>query len=115
MSSILTKSLMSSAGGFETSNGVILNGNTNIIDATLERTVKWIVEIVDNTNEKVNSYEILATNSFNNDTFFNKYSMVGDKIKHIVEVNLNGSSMEINITNNELIDLTYKIARLEII
>jgi hypothetical protein len=118
MAIVLTKPLVSDSGGFKSvSSGTVNSGDTILVDSlstTIVKTVKWIVEIIDQSNSKITSYEILATNCFNTIVSFNKYSIVGDKIKHIPEATLNGVNIDLMITNNELINIDYKITRLEV-
>jgi len=98
--------------------GDITSGNTStldVIESAVAKTVKWMVEITDVTNEKINSYEILASNRFNNETSFNRSGITGTRISHLVDVVINGTDMELKITNNELVNISYKVARLEIV
>ncbi|HHA18384.1 MAG TPA: hypothetical protein ENK70_01600 [Methylophaga sp.] len=118
MAIVLTRPLTSDAGGFKpVSSGTVVSGDTVLVDSlstTIIKTVKWIIEIIDQSNSKITSYEILATNCFDTIVSFNKYGMVGDKIKHIPEPVLNGVNIDLMITNNELINIDYKITRLEV-
>lgn len=97
--------------------GVIGNGVTTVVDyldSSVTKTVKWLIELVNNDTNKINSYEILAVNNFDTDVVFNRYAIVGNKINHNVAASINGTNIELLITNNELVNITYKIARLEI-
>jgi len=98
--------------------GDITSGGTetlDVVESTTSKTVKWIIEITDVINQKVNSYEILAANRFNNETSFNRSGIIGERISHLVDVVINGTDMELRITNNELVNISYKVARLEVV
>jgi len=118
MAIVLTRPLASDSNGFKpVSSGTVNSGDTVLVDSlstTIIKTVKWIVEIIDQTNSKITSYEILATNCFDTIVSFNRYGGVGDKIKHVPEAVLNGANIDLQITNNELINIDYKITRLEV-
>lgn len=112
---ILTKPL-SSGSSQSSNNGVVTTSTTLTVDtvALTINTIKWLVELIDITNNKIKSYEIMAINKFNIDTSYTIYGIIGDKISHSIDVTINGSNINLNITNNELVDLNYKILRLEI-
>jgi len=115
MAIVLTKPLVSNTGGYESvSGGTVISGNTELVDSSIVKTVKWIIEIIDQTNSKISSYEILAINQFGTIVTFNKYGIVGDKIKHKPEAISNGVNIDLMITNNELINIDYKITKLEV-
>jgi len=97
--------------------GIILASTTDVIDVAdnTNNTIKWIVELKDQINLKIHSYEILATNIFNTDIKFNKYgTSTGPRINHSIDVQLNGSNIELIIINNETVNIDYKIARIQL-
>lgn len=118
MAIVLTRPLISDSGGYTPLTGGTVNSGTTVtvdsIDTAISKTVKWLIEIIDLTNSKISSYELLATNGFGTVVSFNKYGMVGDKIKHLPEAISNGVNINLQITNNELINIDYKITRLEV-
>lgn len=112
---ILTKPLSGSSS--QSSNtGIVTASTTDVVDTVslTINTIKWLVELIDNTNNKIRSYEIMAINKFNIATSYTIYGIIGDKISHDINVSINGSNIDLNITNNEFVDLNYKILRLEI-
>lgn len=119
MTFILTQprsGVASSDGYISISGGVIASSVQETIDSVpiSINTIKWIVELIDNTNQKMRSYEIMATNEFNTNISYTVYGIVGKKILHGISVVLNGSNIDLNITNNEMIDLNYKISRIQL-
>lgn len=77
------------------SNTTTIIDTVNITDFPV---IKWIVNIVDtNTNQNL-TQEILA--SYNNTIRYNRYSLVGDLIPHLVSVSMNENNDAIlSITN----------------
>lgn len=117
MASILTQPIAQSTIPGIISQGIIPNNTTLTVDAiniNTVNTVKWIVELIDNTNFKMLSFEILGINKFNSNTSHNKYGITGENILHGVTVIINGSDINLDITNNESVDLNYKIARIQL-
>lgn len=97
--------------------GVIPNNTTVTIDSLgliESNTIKWIVELIDASNQKIRSFEILAVNKFNIDVSFNKYGISGESILHDISIVINGSNIDLNITNNEAVNLDYKFARIQL-
>jgi len=117
MAFILTKPNSTSSLQSVLDGGIIPNNSTLTIDSLglIETdTIKWIIELIDNTNQKIRSFEILAVNKFDIDVSFNKYGISGESILHDVSIVVNGSNIDLNITNNEAVNLNYKFARIQL-
>lgn len=115
---ILTTSPPSLPGLISISNsGVLLSGIINeidLLDVNDVNTIKWIIELMDTTNEKILSFEILAINKFNTSIGYNKYAIIGDKIDHILDISINSGFISLTIINNEIPDVTYKVMRIQL-
>jgi hypothetical protein len=98
-------------------NGIIPANTTVTLDSmglSETNTIKWTIELIDNINLKIRSFEIFAINMFDINIAFNKYSITGKLILHDVNVIINGSNINFNITNNENVDLNYKFTRTQL-
>lgn len=97
--------------------GVIVAANdTAVIDeivAANNFSIKWILTIVDNTNSKISTYEILAVNKFNLSISHNSSSRVGDLILHGTDVELNSGNIQLILTNNESNDIEISLVRIQ--
>lgn len=95
---------------------VVSASSTTVIDevvAVNNYSVKWILTIVDNTNTKMTSYEILAVNKFNSTINHNMSGRVGDLIFHGVNVVLNAGNIQLIITNNETNNIEVSLVRMQ--
>lgn len=61
---------------------------------------KWIYTLMDSVDEDVLTAEVVANHRYGNDAKWNRYGLVGDRMLHSVEVQLNADNMELHITNN---------------
>lgn len=109
------------AGGSSGSNpgsnpiGGIILANSSLtldsIDTTNINTVKWFLELIDNTNQNITSFEVYATHSFG-DISNNKTNILGNNISYTLNVIMNGTNINLNIANNESVNLNYKFVRI---
>ncbi len=62
--------------------------------------LKWIYTIMDSVDEDVLTAEVVANHRYGNDPKWNRYGLVGDRMLHSVDVQMNSGNMELRITNN---------------
>lgn len=75
---------------------------------------KWIIHMV--TDEGTPRYRALEVLGMYNGTtsFYNVTGAVGEAISAVVVVDLNGTNLELQVTNNEAVDITARILRLAV-
>lgn len=89
-----------------------------VIDGVPEqynRSVKWIITVIDSTNSKIQSFELLAVNKFGANADHTIYAVIGDKIKTKSEVNIVMGQMELQMTNNETNPLLINVVRVQML
>jgi hypothetical protein len=124
MAFILTKPRPGSGGGQA---GIIIENvpvqkvedaplNVVVVDAASDSsaTVKWTYTIIDDANQKVLTAEVIANNSFNNKIRHNRHSMVGDLLRHSVDVKYLPGQIALEITNLTSFDFRVNIMRIEL-
>jgi hypothetical protein len=78
-------------------------GATVVVDTSTGRTTKWVVLVEDRTVSSRLSFEVLATNQFNNSVEYTVYARTGNAGAQVItSVVLSGSSVQLSVTNNEL-------------
>lgn len=90
--------------------------STVVVDSVSEqynRSVKWVVTVVNQPASKIQAFEILAVNKFGVDVNYTKYSTVGDKINNTVDVVIMLGNIELQLTNNEITPLLINIVRMQ--
>ena len=80
------------------------------VDGSLYRTVKWILSITNITDSIFTSSEVLAVHDDTNVTH-NEYSMVGDKVNYLIDVELNGNDINLKISNIENNEIQISVLR----
>lgn len=101
-------------GIIEVVSGPVSNGNMVVADSVAiatYRSVKWIVTITDSTAGDYKSYEVMAVHN-DSTTLFTVYGIVGDTISVFTNVVINGSNLEIEITNNSANPIDIKVQRI---
>jgi hypothetical protein len=88
-----------------TPNVIILDNDTggDIIDTisyTLAYSMKWLVTIIDVTNNKARFLEVSAIHRNGISVMHNIFGDVGDRIHVLINVILNGPNVELILTNN---------------
>ena len=124
MSFILTKPRPGSGGGTP---GIIIENvpvpkiesaplNIVVVDAAsnASATVKWTYTIIDDVNQKVLTAEVIANNSFNTTLRHTRHSMVGDLMRHTVDVKYLPGQIALEITNLTSFDFRVNIMRVEL-
>jgi hypothetical protein len=78
--------------------------------------VKWIYTLMDSVAEDVLTAEVVANHRYGNNPRWNRYGLVGDRMLHSLEVQLNVNNLELRITNNHPTN-TYRanIVRIEML
>jgi hypothetical protein len=77
-------------------------------------TAKWIYTLIDETNTKVLSGEVLGLNRMGNNPTHTTYAIIGDRISHQVEVVMTGGNMTLRITNNGAVTLKAHVVRINV-
>lgn len=96
---------------------LIISGTAGIVDSlsTVDwGSVKWLVVISNSDNTKIKSYELHGCHEFGLKPNFNIYAIMGDKIFHSLNTVINGSNLELQITNNEPLDIVVYITRIAV-
>ena len=118
MSSIVITRPQSSSGsgvpGTSVADIIITPGNFNQVDVTDQLVAKWIYTIIDETNGKVLSGEVLGLNRMGVNPTHTTYAIIGDRINHKVEVIMSGPDMALKITNNALVDIKVHVVRINV-
>lgn len=90
---------------------------TNYIDVfettPLNKSVKWVVTLLQQTTNKVYMYEIFSVFTNPSEPEYTIYGKVGDKIDHDVDVIGMGANMILQISNYEPDDVIVKIMRIQ--
>jgi len=79
------------------------------IDNFAGRTVKWIIDIVDDLNDHFSSLEILSTRN-DIDVEYTSYALIGKDIDFSADIFTDGLVTYLEITNNELTPLLVSVA-----
>lgn len=85
------------------------------VDFTDHVTAKWLVTLVNSTDTKIQSYEVVAnylTGKAN--PSYTVYSLIGDKIKNKAEVVISGGDLTLEIENKEAVTLTADVLRFDL-
>ena len=88
--------------------------NTSTIfefDINIYRTLKYIITLNDNINNKYRSFEILILNQGGNNCPFVIYGIIGDLLQTVIDVQIINNNLTLTITNNEYNDLFIGAAR----
>ncbi len=93
---------------------IIHPGQFEQVDVTDQLTAKWIYTLIDETNSKVLSGEVLGLNRMGVNPTHTTYAIIGDRIAHRTEVIMAGSDMALKITNNSLVDLKAHVVRINV-
>lgn len=94
---------------------IIINpGQTVQVDVTDQLSAKWIYTLIDETNVKVLSGEVLGLNRMGINPTHTTYGIIGDRIAHRVEVAMAGPDMVLAITNNSAVQLKAHIVRINV-
>lgn len=87
------------------SSGIADSVSTDVVDS-----VKWLVTTIDPTGARKQSVEILGLHN-NGIPRFSVYSRIGDKFQISFDVIIAGNDMQLEITNNEILTLTFRILK----
>jgi len=90
-------------------------GDTEQIDATDQLSAKWIYTLIDETNAKLLSGEVLGLNRMGLNPTHTTYAIIGDKIAHSVSVVMIGTDMSLQITNNSTVILKAHVVRINVV
>ena len=124
MSFILTRPQM--GGGSGTPGFIIENvpvpkvddapANVVVVDAASDSSasIKWMYTIIDDVNQKVLTAEVLATNTFNTSLRHARHTLVGDLLRHTVDVIILPGQIGLEITNLSNFDFRVNIMRIEL-
>lgn len=105
------------------STGIYINpGETKVVDGCScgsNRSVKWIYTLMDDTSgaERIVSAEVLANhrNSTPGSESHNWAGVVGDRILHNVDVELQSGTLRLKIRNNDTTILRANIVRIQLL
>ena len=94
---------------------VIPAGTSTNVDlcSCTQLSVKWIITLYNELEDKVHSAEILGMHRFQTNPKHTRYAKVGDKLSYDTDVNIVGGSFILIITNNEAFDLTASVTRIK--
>lgn len=119
MAFVLTTQIspLSTGPAISTPNITVVSTNTtsNIIDTisyTSAHSLKWLITIVDDTNNRTRFMEVAAIHRNGVSVMHNIFGDVGDRINVQVEVVLNGPDVELKLTNNSGADLLINTVRI---
>lgn len=82
---------------------------------TEDISVKWLIALMNQTQQVVTTSEIMASHKFGTNPTHNQYGMTGDWINYDIDVQLQQSSLTLLITNNETYDLTVNVVRVQLL
>ena len=88
---------------------------SDVIDAvnyTTAHSLKWFITIIDDTNNKTRFMEVAAIHRDGLSVTHNIFGDVGDRIKVIINVILNGPKIELVLINNSGVSLHVNTLRL---
>lgn len=90
--------------------------NITVVDKASDTNaaIKWMYTIIDDTNQKVMTAEVNANNTFNTTIRHNRHSMIGDLLRHTVDVVFLAGEIGLEITNLTVFDFRVNIMRIEI-
>lgn len=74
---------------------------------------KWSITLLDDVNNKAQSFEIHAIKKMSGTISHNKFAIVGDSMNVGCSVNLVGSTVSLTIQNNENSDVTINAIRIQ--
>lgn len=115
---VITRPQNSSSGsgvpGVSVADILITPGNSVIVDTADKLTAKWIYTLIDETNGKVLSGEVLGLNRMGTNPTHTTYAIIGDRINHKTEVIISGSGMALIIKNNTLVDIKVHVVRINV-
>jgi len=119
MSVIVARSLGISGGtSIPTISSSIIAGATALADSiplAQFRTAKWLVTVTDATNDRILAYELFATITNGSTPTHTRYAVIGDtSILHVIDVVVTASTVDLSVTNNEIIDLQIDALRLQV-
>lgn len=116
MSIIITRPLKSPSGETKISDTVAAS-SVKIIDTistSTTKSVKWFLTVTNtNTNDRQTS-EVLAQHRNGSSPSYNRFGLIGDSIDLSVDVLINASNLELEITNNETDDISISARRFNI-
>lgn len=88
----------------------------DILEIQNSTTIKWLVTIMDDVNNRMSSCEVLAGyKKGSNDPSFTRYGTIGDRIHYAVSVTYQDGNLSLQLINNESTDLTVSIVRIQTI
>ena len=88
-----------------------------MVDTSEYKAVKWIYTLVDETTDQNLMAEVLTIRRSGGspiNPLFNKYGIIGDSIKHTVDVILVGSNIALEITNLHVNQLKSSIIQIQV-
>ena len=92
----------------------ILPGITEMIDIVSNISVKWIFTLINESEGKVLTGEVLGVNRGANGPTHTTYAIIGDRIRFRVSVGVSGTDMTLNIENLEAVQLKAHVVRINV-
>ena len=82
------------------------NADTFTISYPNQLACKWIITVLDPISDRVSVCEVLACyRGAVNPPMFSVYARTGDKLHYLIEVDVSGSALELNVTNEDTVPL----------
>lgn len=89
---------------------------TEVVDSiskTAFRVIKWVLAVVDTTDNKYFGSEFMALHDLTNVTY-TEFAVIGDTINFTVGISISGANVEFSITNNSSNSLIASLMRFRI-
>lgn len=95
----------------------ISSGSTVVVDVceSEDLSVKWLLALVNQNEQVVATTEVMASHKFGTNPTHNQYGMTGDKINYDLDVQLQGDSLTLLITNNEPFEVLVNVVRIQLL
>lgn len=90
--------------------------NIVVVDTTDYTAIKWIYTLIDDLTGKILMAEVLATRGDGSpdDTTYNQYGIIGERLKHTINVTLIGAKLGLEITNLHINQLKSSIIQIQV-
>jgi hypothetical protein len=116
MSLIITRPVKSPSGETKISDTVLASSSkiVDTINTSTSKSVKWILAVTNTTTNDTQTSEVLAQHRNGISPSHNRFAVIGDTINLSVDVVINASNLELEITNNETNDISILARRFNI-
>jgi len=116
MSLIITRPVKSPSGETKITNTVLASTSkvVDAVDTATSRSVKWVLSITNPTTNDTQTSEVLAQHRNGGSPSHNRFAIIGDPIDLSVNVIINATNLELQITNNEINDIDILARRFNI-